>query len=73
MLVLAPRKANPTAKEQSCTRGAVGAKGAGGINMILALLEGALGGLRVQDHWLEPGETSPCRTLSSSGGLSWYT
>ena len=37
-LVLAPTKADPTAKERSCKRGAVGAKGAGGIDMILALL-----------------------------------
>ena len=41
-------------KEQSCKRDAIGAKGATGINMILALLEGALGGLRVRDDWLLP-------------------
>ena len=45
-----PTKANPTTKERSCKRGAVGAKSAGGINMILALL----GGLRVWDGWLQP-------------------
>ena len=40
----------------------VEAKDAGGINMILALLEGILGGLRVWDEWLQPGGTNPCRT-----------
>ena len=34
--------------------------------MILALLEGALGGLRVRDNWLKPGGISLCRTLSLS-------
>ena len=39
-------------KKQSCKRGAVGACGAGGIKIILALL----GGLRVWDGWLQLGE-----------------
>ena len=64
-----PTKADPSTKERSCKRGAVGAKGAGGINMILALLEGILGSLQIWSDWLEPGGTSPCRTLSSSEGL----
>ena len=63
MLVLT--KADPIAKEQSCKQGTVGAKGAGGIDMILAPLEGLLGGLWVRDDWLQPGKTNPCRTLSS--------
>ena len=50
--MLVPAKADPITKERSCKRGTVGASGAGGINMILALLEGALGGLRVQADWL---------------------
>ena len=45
--MLVPTKANPITREQSYKRGTVGASGAGGINMIHALLEGALGGLRV--------------------------
>ena len=68
-------KADPTAKEQSCKRGTVGTKSAGGIDMILALLEGLLGGLRVCDDWFEPGRTTPCRTLSSSESLprcTWW-
>ena len=68
-----PTKADPSTKERSSKRGAIGAKGAGGINMILELLESVLGGLRIWSDWLEPGETSPCRTLSSSGGLPRYT
>ena len=47
-----PTIANPITKEQSCKRGVVGARGADGINMILALLEGALDGLRVWEDWL---------------------
>ena len=50
-LVLMPTKVDHIAKEQSCKRGAVGAKGTGSINMILALLEGLLGGLRVLNNW----------------------
>ena len=42
----------------------VGVKGAGDINLILALLEDVFGGLRVWDNWLQPGGTSLCRTLS---------
>ena len=32
--------------------------------MILAFLEGVLGGLRFRDNWPEPGGMNPCRTLS---------
>ena len=32
--------------------GTVGAKAVGGINIILALLEGAFGGLQVRKDWL---------------------
>ena len=63
-----PTKADPSTKKQSCKRGAVSAKGAGGINMILALLEGVLGGLQIWSDWLELGGTSPCRILSLSEG-----
>ena len=48
--------------------------GAGGINMILALLEGVLGGVWFWDDWPEPGGTNPCRTLSLFLGVlggSW--
>ena len=38
MLVLMPTKADPITKEQSCKWGTVGASGAGGIEMILAIL-----------------------------------
>ena len=37
-LVLMPTKANPITKEQNCKRGTVGASGAGGIEMIPAVL-----------------------------------
>ena len=37
-LVLVPTKVDPTMKERSCKRGTVGAGGAGGSEMILALL-----------------------------------
>ena len=57
-----PTKADLTTKEQSRKRGTVGIKGAGGINMILTLLEGFLGGLRVWNDWLEPGGMNPWRT-----------
>ena len=50
-----PKKANPTMKERSRKRGAVGASGDSGSEMILALLRGLLGGLRVRDDWLQPG------------------
>ena len=60
-------------KEQSCKRGAVGTKSAGGIDMIFALLEGLLGGLQDQGDWLWLGGRNLCRTLSSSEGLSWCT
>ena len=40
----------------------VGANDADGIDMILTLLKGFLGGLRVRDDWLEPGRMNPCRT-----------
>ena len=65
-LVLVPTKAK---EERNCKRGTVGARGAGGIEIILALL----GGLRVWDEWLKSGGTTPCRTLSSSKGLPRYT
>ena len=65
-LVLVPTKAE---EERSYKRGTVGARGAGGIEIIFALL----GGLRVWDKWLESGGTTPCRTLSLSKGLLRYT
>ena len=68
--MLVPTKAE---EERSCKRGTIEATGASGIDMILALLEGVLGGLQVRDNWLEPEGTSPCKTLSSSGGLPRYT
>ena len=43
----------------------IGVKGAGNINIILALPEDLLGGLRVWDNWLQLGRTSLCRTFSS--------
>ena len=52
--MLVPTKADPITNEQSCKRGTVGTSGAGGINMILALFESALGGLQVQEDWLQP-------------------
>ena len=61
-LVLISTKADLIAKEQSCKQGTVGDKGAGGINMILTILEGLFGGLRVRDDWLEPGGLNPYRT-----------
>ena len=61
---LSQRKAlNSTQGKGSST--VIGVKGAGGINMILALLEDLLGGLRVRDDWLQLGGTSLCRTFSS--------
>ena len=57
-LVLVPMKADPITKEQTCKRGAVGACGADGIKIVLALVSG----LRVWDNWLEPGGTNSCRT-----------
>ena len=42
----------------------VGVKGAGNIDMILALLKDVLGSLCVWDNWLQLGGTSLCRTLS---------
>ena len=35
-----PTKADPITKERSCKRGAVGARGNGGSEMVLALLDG---------------------------------
>ena len=72
--MLVPTKADPITKERSCKRGMVGANGAGGINMILAFLKGALGGLRVREDWLQPallGTKVSCseESLSSSGLL----
>ena len=40
----------------------VEASSADGINMILTLLEGLLGDLRVWDNWLEPEGMNPCIT-----------
>ena len=61
---LSQRKAlNSTQGKGSST--VIGVKGAGGINMILALLEDLLGGLQVRDDWLQLGGTSLCRTFSS--------
>ena len=37
-LMLVPTKADPTAKERSCKRSTVDASGAGGVEMILAVL-----------------------------------
>ena len=65
-LILVPTKADPITKERNCKRGAVGAREAGSIKIILALVSG----LRVWDDWLEPGGPSPCKTLSLSEGLS---
>ena len=67
-----PTKADPITKERSCKRGTVSAKGVDGINMILALLEVALGGLRVWEDWLQPaslgtGVSCSEESLSSSG------
>ena len=64
-LVLVPTKADHTAEEQSCKWDTISVKGAGGIDMILALLEDLLGGLRVWDDWLQLGGMSLCRTFSS--------
>ena len=61
-LVLVPTKADHTAEEQSCKWDTIGVKGVGGIEMILTLLEGLLGGLWVQDDWLELGRMNPSRT-----------
>ena len=58
-----PTKANPTTKEQSCKWGTTGASDAGGIKIILAVLGGLLGGLRVRDDGLERallGAGVPC-------------
>ena len=60
--MLLPTKAGHTAEERSCKWDTVGAKDVGSIDMILALLEDLLGGLRVWDDWLEPGGMNPCRT-----------
>ena len=38
----------------------VGANGADGIDMILTLLEGLFGGLRVPNDCLDPKRTNPC-------------
>ena len=74
MLILVLAKADLITKGQSCKRGTVGASGASGINMIFALLEGALGSLQVQEDWLQPAslgtrvsylEESPCSSGSS--------
>ena len=40
----------------------IGVKSAGGIDIILTLLEGLLSDLRVWDDWLEPGGINPYRT-----------
>ena len=63
-LVLVPTITDPTAKEQCCKRGAVGAKDAGGINIILAFLNGFFSSLQVRDNWLQLGRVNPYRILS---------
>ena len=50
-LVLVPTKADHIAEERSCKWDTIGVKGAGGIDMILALLEGLLGGLQLASTW----------------------
>ena len=55
-----PTNANLTTKEQSRKRGTVGANDADGINKILTLIEGLLGGLRVPDDCLDPEGMNPC-------------
>ena len=67
MLVLAPTKADPTAKEQSCNQGTVRDYGAGNIEIILALL----GGLSVDCP--TSGRTNLYRTLFLSESLPWCT
>ena len=47
MLELVPTKADPIAEKRSCKWDTVGVKGAGGIDTILALLEGLLSGLQL--------------------------
>ena len=75
MLMLVPTKTVPITKEQSCKWVTVGASDASGINIIFALLEGALGGLQVQENWLQPaslGTRVSCSEESpSSSGLSY--
>ena len=61
-LVLVPTKADYIAEKRSWKWDTIGVKGVGGIDIILTLLEGLLGGLRVWDDWLEPGGMNPCRT-----------
>ena len=63
MLVLMPTNTDPTTKKQSRKRGTVGANGVDGIDMILTLLEGLLGGLRVLDDCFDPEGTNPCGAL----------
>ena len=48
--MLAPTKVDLTTKKQSYKRSAVGAKGAGGINMIIILFECAFSSLRIWDN-----------------------
>ena len=50
------------AEKQSCKWDTIDVKGAGDIDMILTLLEGLLGGLRVWANWLEPEGMNPYRT-----------
>ena len=50
-LVLMPTKADLTAEERSCKWDAVGVKGAGGVDIILTLLEGLLAGLQLASAW----------------------
>ena len=71
-LVLVPTKTDSTARKWSCKRSAVGAKGVDDIDMILELLKGLLGSLRVWDHWLQLGGTNWCRTLTSSENFLVY-
>ena len=58
-------------KEQSCKWGAVGAKSAASINIIFALLEGILGGLRIWSNWLQPKGTNLCRIAFFGTGVPY--
>ena len=86
--MLVPTKAGHITEERSYKWDTVGIKGAGSIDIILALLEDLLVGLRVWDDWFEPGGMNSCRTchrpkvfLGTLGGsfggdwtlrIAWY-
>ena len=71
MHVLVLTKADPIMKEQSCKRGMVGASGAGGIEMILAVLGPFSLACGFRTNGLSLKEKHLCKILSSSKGLSW--